>query len=108
MEGSVRAVGKMITSVGACDPHLNFNNTMDFRLQRVWESNKREDSPPKCAKHIHISIFGHCIGIAHVAVQLASTSTIAEMIVLAFIFVLRPGAYTSGSSDSALFTVIDV
>ena len=107
VEASIRAIGQTIAGVGARDPRLNDSTTVDFRLTRMWASYKRVDAPPKRVKPVPICIIRHILGIA-VAANHTATSAIAAMVVLAFFFLLRPGEYTSGSSESTPFTLADV
>ena len=107
VEGAVRSIGQTIASVGGPDPRYTVNGKIDFRLRRMWAAWGREDPPPHRVKPIPLSI------ISHVA-RLADTESsprmlcIADMIILAFYFLLRPGEYTASSSTTTPFTLEDV
>ena len=73
----------------------------------MWAAYKKQDPPPKRVKPIPISIIRHVIGIA-AASNHPATRAIADMVVLAFFFLLRPGEYTSGPSESTPFSLADV
>jgi hypothetical protein len=68
---------------------------------------KKEDPPPNRVKPVPIQVLRHIAARAHTwndPVQLAT----ADMIILAFFFLLRPGEYTANNSDTSPFRLQDV
>ena len=82
---------------------------MDFRLSRTWAAWKKQDPPPNRVKPIPISVIRR---ISIIAQHLDSSSTLlraaADMIIIAFFYLLRPGEYTDSPSDTVPFTFEDV
>jgi hypothetical protein len=67
----------------------------------------KQDPPPNRVKPVPIQV------LRHIATRAASwddavQSATADMIILAFFFLLRPGEYTANSSDTAPFRLQDV
>jgi hypothetical protein len=110
VEDAVRAVGQGFTRLGAPDPRLTSNGKLDFRLQRQLAGYAKADPPPKRVKPIPLSIVMSCLGLARAAVTV-SNCAVADMICLAFFFLLRPGEYTGATTratESAPFLLEDV
>jgi hypothetical protein len=67
----------------------------------------KQDPPPNRVKPVPVQVLRHIMAIA-----LAGTSAfqlgVADMIVIAFFFLLRPGEYTDSNSDSSPFRFKDV
>ena len=108
-EDYVRSVAQTFLSVGADDPRLNSAGKIDFRLQRMIAAWKRKDPPSKRVKPIPVQVLRR---IAYVASHLDESSETlkgtADMIFLAFFYLLRPGEYTDAPSDTVPFTFNDV
>jgi hypothetical protein len=104
-EDYVRSVAQTFLSVGADDPRLNSAGKIDFRLQRMIAAWKRKDPPSKRVKPIPVQVLRR---IAYVASHLDESSETlkgtADMIFLAFFYLLRPGEYTDAPSDTVPFT----
>lgn len=70
---------------------------------------KKEDPPPKRVKPIPIAVIKR---LCEIAQQLPAAShhlkAIADMIIIAFFYLLRPGEYTDSASDTTPFTLADV
>lgn len=103
---AVRSVGQTMASLGSPDARQNHAGKLDFRLSRQFRSYTREDPPPHRVKPIPISL------IRYVALQSVAGSpavqAIADMIILAFFFLLRPGEYTGSNNDDTPFRLQDV
>jgi hypothetical protein len=80
---------------------------IDFRIQRQLSCYKKQDPPPNRVKPIPVPIL-----MSILATALADGNTfsiaVADMIGVAFFFLLRPGEYTGTKSDSAPFRLCDV
>jgi hypothetical protein len=107
VEGAVRSVGQTLTSLGAPDPRLTPQGTVDFRLKRMLASYARTDNPPSRVKPIPVPILRHVMAQAHLAGTPAALAC-ADMMCLAFFFLLRPGEYTGTVTSSQPFQLQDV
>lgn len=107
VEDALRAVGQGFTRMGAPDPRLTPSGTIDFRLQRQLRSYTRADPPPSRVKPIPISVIHHVLNASTVTTSPDHTA-VADMICIAFFFLMRPGEYTSGPSDTVPFTLADI
>lgn len=94
--------------MGAKDPRLTDSGTHDFRLKRTWASWKKEDPAPDRVKPIPIQVLRHIASLAILSAAAAAFKATADMIILAFFFLLRPGEYTDSPSDSTPFRFMDV
>jgi hypothetical protein len=86
--------------VGANDPRLNSAHKIDFRLQRTLEAWKSTDPAPDRVKPIPITVIRRIATLAQTthASDTAFCAT-ADMIVIAFFFLLRPGEYTDNPNN---------
>ena len=93
--------------VGTDDPRLNTAGDIDFRLSRIISAWKKEDPPPNRVKPVPIQVIRR---IAFLAQSTADQHyiAIADMIIIGFFFLLRPGEYTDSSSESTPFRLADV
>ena len=97
--------------MGAKDPRLNGALKTDFRISRMLAAWKKEDPPAKRVKPIPISFIKHIARIAQglpVGPAGDKLRAAADMIMIAFFFLLRPGEYTDAASDTTPFTLGDV
>ena len=107
VEGALRSVGQTIASLGASDPRLTQSNQIDFRLQRMLAAYGKADPPPQRVKPLPLAAHRHIVSIAAASNNTRMLAS-AQMITLAFFFLLRPGEYTSTTSDTTSFTLDDV
>jgi hypothetical protein len=107
VEDATRSIGQAFAAVGARDPRLNSFGKMDFRLNRMWKAYKKQDPPPNRVKPIPVPILQHILAVALLAASVAAIA-VADMICLAFFFLLRPGEYTGTKSTSTPFRLCDV
>jgi hypothetical protein len=93
--------------VGADDPRLNSAHKIDFRLQRTLKAWKSTDPAPDRVKPIPITVIRRIATLAQTthASDTAFCAT-ADMIVIAFFFLLRPGEYTDNPNNP--FRLADV
>ena len=80
---------------------------MDIRIQRMLRSYAKEDPPPNRVKPVPIAVLRRIFAIS-ACTQCAHSACLADMIGLAFFFLLRPGEYTHSSQDSVPFELKDV
>ena len=103
---SLRAVGQTFAFMGTDDPRLDTYGNIDFRLRRQFAGYKRQDPPPDRVKPIPVQIIRHLLAIAHSTAN-DGNQAVADMIALAFFFLLRPGEYTT-TTDNRPFYLEDI
>lgn len=106
-EDYVRHVAQTFLGVGAPDPRLNTAGDIDFRLRRMISAWKKEDSPPNRVKPIPIQVINHIV-VSAMHSEDPNTKATADMIIIAFFYLLRPGEYTDNSDTSTPFHLEDV
>ena len=106
-EDTLRSIGQTFARMGAPDPRLAPSGKLDFRLSSQVSGYKKEDPPPDRVKPAPITLLQHVL-FAAIASTAVSSLAIADMIVLAFFFLLRPGEYTATKSDTTPFRLCDV
>ena len=107
VEGALRSIGQTLAGVGAQDPRLNSVGRIDFRLQRQLAAYSRHDDPPARVKPIPVPILRHVMAQASLAHDPVNQA-LADMLCIAFFFLLRPGEYTGTASDTQPFQLRDV
>ena len=108
VDDALRAIGQAFASVGTHDVRKNQVGGIDFRLQRQLRSYRRADPPPDRVKPIPIQVIMHVLAIAFCATGTAGTQCIADMVCLAFFFLLHPGEYAGTTGDNCPFLLQDV
>ena len=91
--------------MGANDPRLNTAHVIDFRLQRTIKAWKSSDPAPLRVKPIPIQVLRRLAVIAQTPSATAVVAASADMIIIAFFFLLRPGEYTD--NDRTPFRLAD-
>jgi len=108
VEGALRTIGQAFASLGCPDPRLQPSGKLDLRLSRQLSAYKKQDPPPTRVKPIPFPIITHATALC----QLANTPAghaIADMLLLGFYFLLRPGEYAyTDNPDAAPFRLCDV
>jgi hypothetical protein len=107
VEDALRSVGQAFAALGASDPRLNPQGKPDFRIQRQLKAYAKQDPPPHRVKPIPVSVIRNVLFVA-LASAAVSVLAIADMVALAFFFLLRPGEYTGTKSETTPFRVQDV
>ena len=107
VEDALRSVGQTFSGVGAPDPRLTTLGHVDHRLKRMLQSFQKQDPPPHRVKPLPLPIIQHIAATAHASTDVA-LQAIADMIILAFFFLLRPGEYTGTSNDAQPFRLCDI
>ena len=93
--------------MGAPDPRLNSYGKIDFRIQRQLSCYSKQDPPPNRVKPIPVPILQRILAVALLGHNLFNIA-IADMIAIAFFFLLRPGEYTGTGTESTPFRLADV
>ena len=107
VEDALRSVGQTFASVGTQDPRLNTLGKIDFRIQRQLACYTRQDPPPNRVKPVPVPILMHIVSTALTGGNIFQIAT-ADMIALAFFYLLRPGEYTGTRTESTPFRLCDV
>jgi hypothetical protein len=103
VEDAIRAVAQAHTILGAKDPRKDDFGKIDYRLTRQLRSYSKVDPPPKRVKPVPITLVLYLLRIAYNVDCSDDNQAIADMICIAFFFLLRPGEYTGTSTDSHPF-----
>ena len=93
--------------MGKSDPRLTKMGKLDFRLQRMQAAYTKDDPPPNRVKPVPVMVVRRILAIAQ-PTNCPFTKALADMIGLAFFFLLRPGEYTDSKSDTSPFQLQDV
>ena len=93
--------------MGHDDPRLSYNQKIDHRLQRMLRTYSKQDPPPNRVKPVPVQVLRHIATIA-AASNLPFQRCLADMVIIAFFFLLRLGEYTNSHSDSSPFRFTDV
>jgi hypothetical protein len=106
---SVRWARRSPTWGGGADIRKNVFGEIDFRISRLFTCYKKEDSPPSRVKPVPIIIVMFILFHANADPTIPEDRrAIADLICIAFYFLLRPGKYTGTTSDDAPFRLKDV
>jgi hypothetical protein len=108
VEDALRAVGQAHARLGAPDPWKDHHGNIDFRIQRQLNAYKKIDDPPRRVKPVPIIIIVYILNMAYDAARDVESMSIADMICIAFFFLLRPGEYTGTTADDTPFRLQDV
>ena len=94
--------------MGAKDPRKDAHGKIDFRLQRQLRGYSRADPPPTRVKPVPITLVLYILRLAFVLNPSDGLQAVADMICIAFYFLLRPGEYTGTKTDDQPFLIEDV
>jgi hypothetical protein len=108
VEDALRAVGQAYARLGTPDPRKDSHGGTDFRIQRQIKVYKKGGDPPRRVKPIPILVIIFILAQVYGAARNAYEVTIADMITIAFFFLLRPGEFTGTTADDAHFRLQDV
>lgn len=108
VEDAIRAVAQTHSSLGAKDPRKDDSGRIDFRITRQLRSYAKQDPPPKRVKPVPITLVLYILRIAHNVTRMDDARCLADMICLAFYFLLRPGEYSGTTTDDQPFLIEDV
>jgi hypothetical protein len=108
VEAALRAVGQTFAALGSADPRLQTSGKLDLRLSRQLSAYKKRDPPPTRVKPIPFPIIAQTVDICYFA-HTTAASAIADMLLLGFFFLLRPGEYAcTDNDDASLFRYCDI
>jgi hypothetical protein len=100
VEAALRAVGQTLATLGHQDPRLQPSGKLDIRLSRQLSAYKKQEPPPTRVKPIPFPIIARTAELCCIA-NTAQSHAIADMLVLGFFFLLRPGEYACTYNDEA-------
>jgi hypothetical protein len=106
VEGAIRAVGQTLAGMGSPDPRLTPAGKHEFRLGRLLAAYAKQDDPPVRVKPVPIQVIQHALALAHASPSADNLAT-ANMILIAFFFLMRPGEHTV-TKDNTPFKLKDV
>jgi hypothetical protein len=87
----------MLAALGQPNPRLTSQNSMDLWLTRQLAAYGKEDPPPQRKKPVPISVLQKAVKY-HLLASSHKAKAIANMLLLGFYFMLRPGEYAHTSS----------
>ena len=95
-----------MASMGSKDCRKDSTGALDFRLSRMFRAHGRQDPPPNRVKPIPISLIRRIANRSDNGT--AKDRAVADMIIIAFFFLLRPGEYTGTENDDTPFRFQDI
>ena len=104
---ALRAVGQTLAGMGLPDPRLNTSGKLDFRLSRQLAKYAKDDDPPTRVKPIPIFILRQAVQTARHQ-NSPFHHALADLIIIGFFFLLRPGEYAATESTASPFRLADV
>jgi hypothetical protein len=107
VEDALRSVGQAFARMGLPDPRLTAGGKLDFRLHRMLSAYHKQDPPPHRVKPIPVQVLRRIMAVASAGTD-PGQQAIADMIALAYFYLLRPGEYTGTQSESTPFRVQDI
>jgi hypothetical protein len=108
VEGALRAVGQTLAALGCPDPRLLPSGKLDLRLSRQLKAYAKKDPPPARVKPIPLPIIAQAAHLCYM-VNHPQTHAVADMLLLGFFFLLRPGEYAwTDNPDAAPFRLCDL
>ena len=106
---TLREVGQAMALMGTADPRLNQHGKIDLRLSRQIRSYERLDPPATRVKPIPTGLL--LLATTNTARENQPTALIrscADMTIIAFYFLMRPGEYAATTGESHPFRLADV
>jgi len=107
-EDALRAMGQKFASLGTKDPRLDQHGKIDFRISRQLKCYKKTDNPPKRVKPVPITIILHILLKAHTLHVTEASRNVADMLTIAFYFLLCLGEHAGTKSEDHPFLIQDV
>lgn len=104
------SVGQTFLRVGERDPRISpHTGAIDFRLARQAAGWTKKDPPPSRVRPAPITLVTFLLDVAHTTPATSPINlAVADIVCLAFFFLLRPGEYTGTTNDDAAFRLEDV
>jgi hypothetical protein len=101
VEQYLRSVAQIFASVGAADPRHNSIGKTDFRLYRQFRLYNKQDPPPSRVRPVPLQLLIHIHDtVTQLPAATARQSAIADLALMAFFFLLRPGEYCKSGPDT--------
>jgi hypothetical protein len=107
VEDALHTVGQSHARLGGPDPRKDHHSDIDFRIQRQIKVYAKTDDTPPRVKPVPIIIVVYILQLAYNAARGVANTDIADMICIAFFFLLHPGEYTGTTSDDTPFRLED-
>jgi hypothetical protein len=108
VEDALWEIGQTFARMGAPEVRKDFSGEIDFRIRRQLRAYKKEESPPSRVKLVSILIIIYILNLAHGLDRKDDEQAMADMIVIVFFSLLRPGQYTGTATNGAFFCMQDV
>ena len=109
VEDYLRLVTQAFLHVGTEDPQLSSYGNIDSRIQHTILAWENIDPLPHWVEPVLVQVLRQVCFIAqHLPPDSAFLRAVADMIVIAFFFLLRPGEYTDAPSDTSPFWSMDL
>jgi hypothetical protein len=109
VEGALRAVGQTSASVGGPDPGLRASGKHEVRLRRQLKGCAKDEPPPNRVEPIPISVICHLITQATAHGSSVDSVATADMVSIAFFFLMRPGEHTAPTAGAnSPFRLVDI
>ena len=89
------------------DPRYNLHHQIDRELKLLSKAHSKADPPPDKVKPVPIQLVRHAYQ-ALLASSLAHGPVVANMLVIGYFFLLRPGEYTHDAKNNHPFRLQDV
>lgn len=108
VEDALRAVAQKHSLLGAPDPRFNVHGKIDVRLSRLLRSYTLADAPPVRVKPVPVTIVMQALRAAHRLPTTPRTVVTADILTVAFFYLLRPGEYAGTTHAEQPFLIRDV
>ena len=89
-EDAIRSIGQAIAMLVAKEPWMTSTGKIDVRLQLQFQCYSRQDPPPSRVKPIPVQVLRRMACMA-AAFNDQELQAVADMIIIAFFFLLWPG-----------------
>lgn len=106
-EAYLRAVGQTFARLGRPDPRLNAHGDQDFRLQRQLQYYKKQDPPSSRRQPIPVELL-HLVTRRLRATNSPKSLALANLVWIAFFFLMRPGEFCMSGDEPHPFRFCDV
>jgi hypothetical protein len=103
-EDYVQHIAQTFLNLGADNPRLNSAYKIDFCLQRTLAAWKLTDPVPLRVKPIPISVIRRIATLATENTGDDTSRAAADMVIIAFFFLLQPGEYTDNETNPFCLT----
>ena len=108
VEQCIRSVGQIFAAVGAPDPRLNTMGAIIFLLGQQFATYAKQYPPPVIVRPFPVSILHYMDAFSQGGSP--RRIAIADLVWIAFFFLLRPGEYYTGRTGtlSTFFSLCDI